>query len=635
MEFWDALEDSQYLEAMASVQDGPRPICQWEIPNQAQLNEWEQQQQRQRHQPLQQQQQPLAEPLSLEWYLANPIGLYFFSTFIKEQHPIKTKQMQGNNSNTTTTTTTTSTLLSTDKSNQTYAAAIRMNFIEDLQRFINLQSMDKNTSKNTNITTSSTSSTETIVNRKRLRAKRLLRYVSDNSVLEMDEFLQSYNRTSSPQPIQLTQQSTTTIPALTLIREYELQLSSTTIQSRLQCQTNAQVQELVQHNFDSTYQSNVVGLCGTMLQQFFDCLLLLQQPPQQKQQRQNEKDQSHVKEKTNNIEPHRNNHNLDSTISVPLDHHHHHPLHPHPHFIVEQVQALICYTLIQEFQIRFQSSHYFKRTRQFVWYCYGRHVVYTDFDVVTRILGRGGLGTVRACRMKTTGTLYALKSMTKKRVKMKHSGLSVVNEQKALQAVTDCPFIINLKYSFQTVQELYLVLDLMSGGDLGYHLSQRKKFGHSSLQSLYYGARILLGLQALHDKGYVYRDLKPENCLLSDDGRVKLSDLGLATKYVPQLPAGIVGTRGYWAPEMHKRDTSTGKRLCYNQTVDWFSFGCCMAEFMSGKNLFRSTVAVRFGRERGEPERVRLLVVVVVILCHRFDCVDLFFVLVGCVECNY
>ena len=176
-----------------------------------------------------------------------------------------------------------------------------------------------------------------------------------------------------------------------------------------------------------------------------------------------------------------------------------------------------------------------------------------------------------------------------------------MNERKALAAVAESPFIINLKYSLHSADEVYLILDLMSGGDLGFHLHQRRKFGPN--QCLYYAARIMLGLQALHDKGYVYRDLKPENCLLSEDGRVKLTDLGLATRTSPTLPSGVVGTRGYWAPEMHKRDES-GKRIPYNHVVDWFSFGCCLAEFISGKNPFRSQAAFRFGVERGEKAKV-------------------------------
>jgi beta-adrenergic-receptor kinase len=96
--------------------------------------------------------------------------------------------------------------------------------------------------------------------------------------------------------------------------------------------------------------------------------------------------------------------------------------------------------------------------------------------------------------------------------------------------------------------------------------------------------------------------VKPENCLLADDGRVKITDLGLATKITPTLH-GAAGTRGYWAPEMLRRDAK-GKRMTYGHTVDWFSFGCCVAEFICGYNPFRSEAALKFGIEHGHKTKV-------------------------------
>ena len=75
---------------------------------------------------------------------------------------------------------------------------------------------------------------------------------------------------------------------------------------------------------------------------------------------------------------------------------------------------------------------------------------------------------------------------------------------------------------------MVLVIDLMMGGDLKYWLSQHKCFGFEA--SRYYAARTLLGLKALHDRDFVYRDVKPENMLVDEHGRVRLSDLGLACR---------------------------------------------------------------------------------------------------------
>ena len=183
-----------------------------------------------------------------------------------------------------------------------------------------------------------------------------------------------------------------------------------------------------------------------------------------------------------------------------------------------------------------------------------------------------------------------MKIMNKKRIKLKKSEQLTINEQICLADVKS-PFVVSLAYSFHSQEDVFLILDLMTGGDLSFHLCQKGLF--SKKECLYYGARIMLGLQALHERGYVYRDLKPENCLMSEDGRVKLTDLGLAVKVTPNLH-GAAGTRGYWAPEMLKRDKN-GKRMNYDHMVDWFSFGCMLAEFISGINPFRSEKALNFG----------------------------------------
>lgn len=201
----------------------------------------------------------------------------------------------------------------------------------------------------------------------------------------------------------------------------------------------------------------------------------------------------------------------------------------------------------------------------------------------------------KACKKGTTGALYAMKVMSKKRIKQKKSVQFALNERACLAAV-DSPFVVSLKYAFQTKDDLYLILDLMTGGDLAFHLEQKHRFPHELC--LYYAACIMLGLQALHDKNYVFRDLKPENLLLAEDGRIRITDLGLATQVVPDLH-GAAGTRGYWAPEMLLRN-SDGKRMSYDQRVDWFSYGCVLVEMITGCNPFRTECALNFGMKYTE-----------------------------------
>lgn len=270
-----------------------------------------------------------------------------------------------------------------------------------------------------------------------------------------------------------------------------------------------------------------------------------------------------------------------------------------PGHLFDKLEQVIVECIRRKHWMSFKKSTDYVKLINYEWH---RQQKVTDEDFfLMRVLGRGGFGLVTACKKGTTGTLYAMKVMNKKRIKAKKSERLALNERACLAAV-DSPFVVNLKYSFQTKDDLYLILDLMTGGDLSFHLSQKGRFPKE--ECLYYAARIMLGLQALHDKNYVYRDLKPENLLLAEDGRVRITDLGLATKVTSRLH-GAAGTRGYWAPEMLRRN-ERGKRMKYDQKVDWFSYGCVVAEMICGCNPFRSETALKFGMKRTETKEKAL-----------------------------
>lgn len=219
-----------------------------------------------------------------------------------------------------------------------------------------------------------------------------------------------------------------------------------------------------------------------------------------------------------------------------------------------------------------------------------KKVTEADFTLF-RVLGRGGFGLVNGCKRNTSGKLYAMKMMNKSRVKLKRAEAFCVNERNILAAI-DSPFLVCLKYSFTTQKELFLILDLMTGGDLGFHLQRKGTF--SPEETLYFSARIVAGIAALHSINIVYRDLKPENVLMDENGNTKISDLGLACKMGKSGLSGACGTRGYWAPEMLRKD-SAGKRERYFLQVDWFSFGCCLYEFLYGIGPFRTDRARKWG----------------------------------------
>jgi len=214
-----------------------------------------------------------------------------------------------------------------------------------------------------------------------------------------------------------------------------------------------------------------------------------------------------------------------------------------------------------------------------------------------RVLGRGGFGLVFGCMKDTTGQMYAMKTMNRKRVKMKKAEDLCWNERNILGKLSS-PFVVCLKYAFFSRDDLFLIIDLMTGGDLNFWLSKKGKF--SEEESRYHATRVLLGIQHMHDHNIVYRDLKPENILMDEAGKTRISDLGLACSITPNLK-GACGTRGYMAPEMLTRDASGHGRV-YDHMVDWFSFGCVVYQFLSGSSPFRSSQAKQWIETRDKTQ---------------------------------
>ncbi|KAH1016004.1 hypothetical protein HUJ04_007298 [Dendroctonus ponderosae] len=204
-----------------------------------------------------------------------------------------------------------------------------------------------------------------------------------------------------------------------------------------------------------------------------------------------------------------------------------------------------------------------------------------DFSV-HRIIGRGGFGEVYGCRKADTGKMYAMKCLDKKRIKMKQGETLALNERIMLSLVStgqDCPFIVCMTYAFHTPDKLCFILDLMNGGDLHYHLSQHGVFAEQEMR--FYASEVILGLEHMHRRYIVYRDLKPANILLDEHGHVRISDLGLACDFSKKKPHASVGTHGYMAPEVLSKGTP------YDSSADWFSFGCMLYKLLKGHSPFR------------------------------------------------
>lgn len=153
-----------------------------------------------------------------------------------------------------------------------------------------------------------------------------------------------------------------------------------------------------------------------------------------------------------------------------------------------------------------------------------------------------------------------------------------------------------MTYAFQTQDKLCFILDLMNGGDLHYHLSQHGIFSEEHMK--FYAAEVILGLEHMHKRSVVYRDLKvrpfrpsllslflsdvmsqPANILLDENGHIRISDLGLACDFSRKKPHASVGTHGYMAPEVLAKGTA------YDSSADWFSLGCMLYKLLRGSVL--------------------------------------------------
>ncbi|KAJ0062105.1 hypothetical protein NL108_015681 [Boleophthalmus pectinirostris] len=229
----------------------------------------------------------------------------------------------------------------------------------------------------------------------------------------------------------------------------------------------------------------------------------------------------------------------------------------------------------------FKNSMYFLRYVQFKWL--EGQPVNEEWFMDFRVLGKGGFGEVFACQAKATGKMYANKKLDKKRLK-KRKGYDGAMVEKRILAKVHSRFIVTLAYAFQTKSELCLVMTIMNGGDLRYHMYNvdEKNPGFNEKRACYYTCQIICGLEHLHQHRIVYRDLKPENVLLDDAGHVRLSDLGLAVELPPgkDTTSGYAGTPGFMAPELLQKKQ-------YDYCVDYFTLGVTLYEMIAAKGPFR------------------------------------------------
>lgn len=202
-----------------------------------------------------------------------------------------------------------------------------------------------------------------------------------------------------------------------------------------------------------------------------------------------------------------------------------------------------------------------------------------DFQIL-KVLGKGSFGKVFLVRPvhAPLSEVYAMKVLRKAEV-VKRKQVDHTMAERNIMAEISHPYILCLRYAFQTSQKLYMITDYCAGGELFFHLKKMRRFTEGMMR--FYSAQISLALQHLHHQQVVYRDLKPENILLDRDGNCKITDFGLSkTDHKDKDPTStFCGTPEYLSPEMLiHRNRGTG----YGFEIDWWALGIVCFELLTG-----------------------------------------------------
>ena len=197
-----------------------------------------------------------------------------------------------------------------------------------------------------------------------------------------------------------------------------------------------------------------------------------------------------------------------------------------------------------------------------------------DLDNVKE-LGSGNFGSVNLVRNKKNKYLYAIKALNLEQVKLENLEECVEVERDVLLKI-DHPFIMKMVKYLKNENYIFFINEYIKGKELWEVIRDIGLLNKEQTQ--YYGASILLAIDYLHKQKIIYRDIKPENVMVSVKGYIKIIDFG-TVKEIQDRTSTIIGTSHYMAPEINKGEG-------YSFQVDIWSIAICMYEFFCGKLPF-------------------------------------------------